>query len=83
MSRAVGADSDRLSISLSVLFSETPNSGGTKSRPAFPLTTALQMVSVGLKLQKGNFVQCTMNILNDGVRFGMTSKGAKSLWSRI
>ena len=33
-----GADSNRLSISLSVLFSETSNSGGAKTPP---LTTAL------------------------------------------
>ena len=33
--------SNRLSISLSVLFSETPNSGGAKASPALPLSTAL------------------------------------------
>jgi hypothetical protein len=37
-----GADSDRFSVSLSVLFSETPNSGGASATSDHPLTTALQ-----------------------------------------
>ena len=35
------AESNRLSISYSVLFSETPNFGGNKSHPAPPLMTSL------------------------------------------
>ena len=40
--KSEGADSNKLSFSLSVLFSENPNSGGAKAPPAPPLTTALQ-----------------------------------------
>ena len=38
-----------LFISLSVLFSKTPNSGGAKVLPATPLTTALQLYIPSLK----------------------------------
>ena len=40
--KAGGADSNWLSISLSVLFTETQNSGGAEVPPAPPLTKALQ-----------------------------------------
>ena len=40
----LNADSNRLSIS--VLFSETPNSRGAKAFPAPPLTTTLNILSI-------------------------------------
>ena len=39
-----GADSNKLFIYLSALFSETTNSGGAKAPPPPPLTTALKHI---------------------------------------